>query len=201
MTEANREQISCLIDGELERTGRDFLVRRLTNDEELSGHWQRYHVIRACMQREFNGSLDLAERVSCALDAEPAMINNPRAMRWLKPAAGMAIAASVAVMALVGINSSVLEQGQTRQFAEQAGFVSQSTPLDRPFTQPLVPVSLSETSTADRQRLNSYLLRHNQAVGGAGFSSYVPIVVGGGSGSGTPSAPEDELTTPPRRVR
>jgi len=201
MTEANREQISCLIDGELERTGCDFLVRRLTNDEELSGHWQRYHVIRACMQREFRGSLDLADRVSSALDTEPAMINTPRTRRWLKPAAGMAIAASVAVMALVGINSSVLEQGQTKQLAEQAGFVSQSTPLDRPFTQPLVPVSLSETSAADRQRLNGYLLRHNQAVGGAGFSSYVPIVVGGGSGSAVPAAPEDELTTPARRVR
>lgn len=188
MTEPNREQLSCLMDGELERRGRDFLVRRLAGDQDLTARWQRYHVIKACLQREFSGSLGLADRVSAALDDEPPLRVDSVARRWLKPAGGMAIAASVAVAALVGINSSVLDQGQDERSASQPGFVSQPSVLDRPFNQPLVPVSLSETSAADRQRINTYLLRHNQAAGGAGFTSYVPIVVG------ATSAPVD----PPR---
>ncbi|MFP4209181.1 MAG: sigma-E factor negative regulatory protein [Wenzhouxiangella sp.] len=181
MTEVNREQLSCLMDGELERRSCDFLVRRLATDPALSDRWQRYHLIRACLQRELSSPAGLAERVAAALDEETPMPAETTARRWLKPLGGVAIAASVAVAALVGMNSSMLEQGQSEHSVSEAGFVSQSTPLDRPFNQPLVPVSLSESSAADRQRINSYLLRHNQAVGSAGFPSYVPIVVGAGS--------------------
>lgn len=192
MTEANREQLSCLMDGELERRGRDFLVRRLAGDAELTHRWHRYHVIKACLQREFIGQTGLAERVAAALDDERPPVGDQTGVgRWLKPAGGMAIAASVAVAALVGINSSVLEKGPGEHPADQPGFVSQSTSLDRPFNQPLVPVSLSETSAADRQRINTYLLRHNQAVGSAGFVSYVPIVVGAGSQPGVPASEPD----------
>ncbi|MEE4638712.1 MAG: sigma-E factor negative regulatory protein [Wenzhouxiangella sp.] len=197
MTEANREQLSCLMDGELERHGRDFLVRRMSGDRELTGQWRRYHVIKACLQREFSGQLDLSDRVAAALSDEAPVGGESVARRWLKPVGGMAIAASVAVAALIGINSSVLEQGQPDRSAGQPGFVSQPSPLDRPFNQPLVPVSLSETSFADRQRINTYLLRHNQAAGGAGFTSYVPIVVGAGSRSvAEPGEPELDASGP-----
>ena len=180
MTEGNREKISCLVDGELERSGCDFLVRRMASDEELTRHWRSYHVIRACMQREFNGHLGLAERVAACIDQEAPLGASGPSRSWLKPLAGAAIAASVAVVALIGMNASVMEQNQTQRLVSEPGFVSQSNPLDRPFNQPLVPVSLSEPSPADRQRINSYLLRHTQAAGGAGFTSYVPIVVGAG---------------------
>lgn len=198
MTEGNREQISCLMDGELDRNGSDFLVRRLAADEELSRHWRRYHVIRSCLQREFRGNLSLADRVASSLDQEPALTSDRQPARWLKPVAGAVIAASVAVMALVGMNSSVLLQGQGGQSAEQAGFVSQSTPLDRSFNQPLVPVSLSETTPADRKRISGYVLRHNQAAGGTGFTSYVPIVVGSGRVSPPRPGPDEATTTAPK---
>jgi sigma-E factor negative regulatory protein RseA len=195
MTEANREQLSCLMDGELERRGRDFLVRRMAGDRDLAGQWQRYHLIKACLQREFSGHMDLSDRVAVALADESPVHGESLARRWLKPVGGLAIAASVAVAALVGINSSVLEQGQPDRSAAQPGFVSQASPLDRPFNQPLVPVSLSETSIADRQRINTYLLRHNQATGGAGFTSYVPIVVGAGSlPTAPPGGPESDAS-------
>jgi sigma-E factor negative regulatory protein RseA len=177
MTEGNREKISCLVDGELERSGCDFLVRRMASDEELTCYWRRYHVIRACMQREFSGNLGLAERVAALVDNETPVTTAAKSRVWLRPLAGAAIAASVAVVALIGMNSSVLEQNHSQEAVSQSGFVSRSNPLDRPFNQPLVPVSLSEPSPADRQRINSYLLRHTQAAGGAGFTSYVPIVV------------------------
>lgn len=178
MTETNREHLSALMDGELERGASAFLLRRLSADDELAGRWHRYHMARACMQNEFEGSADLRSRVSAALDAEQAWQPESSTMRWLKPLGGVAIAASVAVFALVGINSSLLERNQPGMVADQPGFVSQPTEFDLPFTQPLVPVSFSETTAADRQRISTYVLRHNQVSGSAGFVSYVPIVVG-----------------------
>ncbi|MGY6553208.1 MAG: sigma-E factor negative regulatory protein [Wenzhouxiangella sp.] len=178
MTETNREHLSCLMDGELERDARTFLLRRLSNDDDLTGRWRRYHMVRACMQGEMETGTDLAERVSAALTAEPEWQARSTAAAWLKPLGGVAIAASVAVVALVGINSSLLERGQPAPLVEQPGFVSQPSPIDWSFAQPLVPVSFSETTAADRQRISGYVLRHNQAAGSVGFVSYVPIVVG-----------------------
>lgn len=178
MTEANREQISSFMDGELERGARDFLVRRLSSDSELSGRWRRYHLIRACMHKDVVQVTDLSARVAQALSDEPELRTQAPGIGWIKPLAGTAIAASVAVAALVSINTSMLERGQPELLAEQPGFVSQPTALDLPFNQPLVPVSFSETSAADRERISTYVLRHNQVAGGSGFVSYVPIVAG-----------------------
>lgn len=179
MTETNREHLSCLMDGELEKGAGTFLVRRLSSDEQLSDRWRRYHLIRACLHKELVSAEDLAGRVSDVLTAEETIaVQSPSRSRWLKPLGGAAIAASVAVAALVAINTSLMDQEAPELLADEAGFVSQSSPLDRAFSQPLVPVSFSETSAADRQRIRSYVVRHNQAAGGAGFVSYVPIVTG-----------------------
>jgi len=178
MTDNNREHLSALMDGELERDASAFLLRRLSNDSDLSRRWRRYHLARACMQSEFEAPVDLSARIAMALDDEPAWQSESAALRWLKPLGGVAIAASVAVFALVGINTSLLERGQPELVAEEPGFVSQPTPFDLPLTQALVPVSFSETTAADRQRISTYVLRHNQAAGAGGFVSYVPIVVG-----------------------
>ena len=178
MTEANREQLSSLMDGELEPGAQPFLLRRIAGDKELNGRWRRYHAIRACMQREFSAGPGLCERVAAALADEPALETRRASAGWLKPLGGAAIAASVAIVALVALNTTMLEQGQGERLADEPGFVSQPTALDVPFNQPLVPVSFSETSPADRQRISTYVLRHNQAAGGSGFASYVPIVAG-----------------------
>lgn len=178
MTDKNREHLSCLMDGELERDARSFVLRRLSKDDDLSGRWRRFHMVRACMQGELNTGSDLTLRVAAALAEEPDWQARSTASAWLKPLGGVAIAASVAVFALVGINSSLLERGQPDPAFEQPGFVSQASPLDWSFAQPIVPVSFSETTAADRQRISGYVLRHNQATGSVGFVSYVPIVVG-----------------------
>lgn len=192
MTEANREQISSLMDGELERGARDFLVRRLSSDPELSSRWRRYHMIRACLHKMPVQTVDLSERVALALGEDPELRSVAPGIGWIKPLAGTAIAASVAVAALVSINTSMLERGQPERLVEQPGFVSQPTALDLPFNQPLVPVSFSSTSAADRERISTYVLRHNQAAGGTGFASYVPIVAGARAVPADPDQPAED---------
>lgn len=176
MNESSRENLSCLMDGELDRKGRKFLLRRLSSDAEMKGRWSRMHAVRACLHGEHLVSGDLVARVADALDAEAAPSRSLPA-RLLRPVAGGAIAASVAVMAIVGINASMLEQQEAVSTqAEEPGFVSRGTSLDQPFTQSAVPVSYSEDRRAQRQRIGRYVLRHNQAAGSTGFASWVPIV-------------------------
>ncbi len=179
MTQSNQDQLSCLMDGELDRNAQDFVLRRLAGDSEMSRRWRRYHLVRACLHKEFEAPGCIAEQVRESLADEP--VSEPASFgpRWLRPVAGGAIAASVALVAIVGINSSLLERGQPDAMGnDQPGFVSQPTSLDRSFSQQPVPVGYSDVSPEDIQRINTYVLRHNQASGGSGFIPYLPIVTG-----------------------
>jgi len=176
MTETSRDNLSCLMDGELDRKGRKFFLRRLAADADMKARWNRLHTVRACLHQERLAGRDLVARVAAALDGEPKPSRSLPA-RLLRPVAGGVIAASVAVMAIVGINSSMLEQqGAGSGEIEEPGFVSRPSELDRPFTQSAVPVSYSEDRREQRQRISGYVMRHHQAAGSTGFVSWVPIV-------------------------
>lgn len=195
MTES-KEHLSCLMDGELEPQAQQFLLRRLADDAGMSATWRRYHMVRACLHQEMSSAGCIAERVSVALAAEPSPAIESAMPRWLKPVAGSAIAASAALFAIVAINSSLLERTQPGAQDNQPGFVAQPTVLDQPFSQQPVPVSFNEVSPADRQRINTYVLRHNQAVNGSGFVSYLPIVTGTPSEAVQPSPDGGEQEQP-----
>jgi len=180
MTDSN-ENLSCLMDGELDADNQRFLLRRLANDRTLASTWRRFHLVRACLHKELSHSECIAERVSVAIKAEavpePSGHSTGTMSRWVRPIAGGAIAASAALFAIVAINSSLLER--TGSEADlQPGFVAQPTVLDQPFARQPIPVSYADMSASQRQRLNSYVLRHNQAAGGSGFVPYIPMVAG-----------------------
>lgn len=197
MSESNREYLSRLMDGDLDRNARRFLLRRLAADDDMKATWRRFHVVRACLHRELLAAGDLSTRVARALEGEP-VPGRGRMQAWFRPVAGSAIAASVALMAIVGINSTMLEHQQDPS-ESQPGFVSQSTSLDQPFTRSTsaVPVSYSEESSAERQRISGHVLRHHQVSGRAGFVSYVPIVSGmSGESVPVPQAAEEDESDP-----
>lgn len=190
MSDSN-QNLSCLMDGELDADNQKFLLRRLANDESLTLTWRRFHLVRACLHKELARGECIADRVAAAVRQDAsfeeggAQASRPR--RWLRPIAGGAIAASAALFAIVAINSSLLER--TTPVADlEPGFVApQTNVLNQPFARQPTPVSYSEMDSSQRQRLNSYVLRHNQAIGGGGFVSYIPIV-SGASAEQRPSA-------------
>jgi sigma-E factor negative regulatory protein RseA len=199
MNTESREHISCLMDGEISRETGRFLVRRLGADEELCATWARYHLVRDCLRHQEGGlaSENLAARIRQAIERESLPARPRKARRpWIRPAVGMAIAASVALMAVVAVGPD--SQPVSPAGGDLAGRVEAPS-----FTSPqgLVPAPASEQASllgesAGDSRMNAYLLRHYQAAGttgGKGFVTFVPIVI-------RPASVRDESPEPAEGV-
>lgn len=183
-----RENLSSFMDGEVDKSAGSFLVRRLANDADLRATWNRYHMIRDCLHQQ---DADLVQkgfcaRVSQAIEQEDnQQISGKTTMGWLKPMAGAAIAASVAMLAILSV-------GNGQQTGP--GSVSQAAPLAvqaKPFVSPNMgnpipdsqPVNLAGQRASEQEKAKAYLLRHYQLTGdgaGQGFVALVPIVVSSG---------------------
>ena len=184
MSKESLEHLSSLMDGELSREAGTFLTRRLFSDEAMCQKWERYHLIRDCIRQPGSKQVvtGLSLKLSASLDAEEVpTVSAWRSNRWLKPVSGLAVAASVALMAIV------VTAPQPGQIPGE-GDTTSVTPVNQPFVSPNTlarsPVSQAVNFAPEQQansnRLNAYLLRHNQmarTAGRQGFVSFVPIVV------------------------
>lgn len=108
------EQLSALMDGELDAERSRFLLRRLQGDPALRGAWERWQLVSGSLKGRLSLHVDAGflERVRAGIDAghqvdvptgevASATPSGRTAPGWLRWVAGGAIAASVAVVALV----------------------------------------------------------------------------------------------------
>lgn len=198
------EDITSFMDGELAQDSSRFALRRLSQDTALSAQWQRMHMVRtylrdgkACaVPDSFIAGIHQQLQQSEADSFEQTDESRFQWRKWARPLTATAVAASVAVLALVGVNQNLLQTGVPGQPTELTGtsvlnpaaetatqqdFVARPSFLEQQFSAPVVPVNFSNDPQATRQRLNNYLLRHNQLSGNGGrfgFVSYVPLVSG-----------------------
>jgi sigma-E factor negative regulatory protein RseA len=98
MTDRIKEQLSAFLDGELPEAETTLLLKRLERDEDLKGTLSRYSLIGAVMRShgDMPAARNVASRVRAAIADEPSFGIRPQG-RWLRPAAGLAVAASVAL--------------------------------------------------------------------------------------------------------
>ena len=177
MNKESKEHLSTLMDGELSRETSLFMTRRLSSDDGLSEKWERYHLIRDCIRQPGSKQLvtGLRARIRVSLEAEALPeLSVWNRNRWLKPVSGLAIAASVALMAIVV--TAPPQDGMPG--GEDLGTPGQANqPFVSPNTLPMAP-AVSQAASYD-SRLNVYLQRHNRmtpTAGRQGFVSFVPIV-------------------------
>ena len=117
MSDKSNQQISNLMDGELEVNASQFLLKRMAADDSLSSTWNSYHLIKSCLQKQDSEPLivDIARKVTQELSHEAPLVvmKKSNKNRWLKPVLGLGIAASVAFMSVTllqnqqGIGNSV----------------------------------------------------------------------------------------------
>jgi sigma-E factor negative regulatory protein RseA len=168
------ENLSALVDGEqsASTSSSSHVLDAVKNDAELQLKWKSYHLIRDGLRQELpvNINFDIADRVAQALEAEPAILAPKKTWRDLplvgtvipfaKQGGQMAIAASVAVAMIIGV----------QQFNQ--------TDANQPFNAAppipgiqggLSPVSFDQTRTISnsdgveqRRKINAYLTDHKQ---------------------------------------
>lgn len=200
MNQQIHEQLSALMDGELERDQTRFLLKRLATDHDLPQRWACYHVVRQTLRRQEMLVLPggFAEAVMARLEHESVAHRPGTVPVWLRWGAGGAIAASVAVAALLvtrpASDLTPVPGSLARANAAAAGTLVNAMPTAATtaateFRAPLLPGNAPvETAPASfgpdlaqpiaiDPHLQSYLIRHYQAVGGAGQSAFVPYVL------------------------
>lgn len=159
MSEKIRDQISAFIDGELPVRECDLLLRRMRRDSELSLTFDRFGLIGDTIRDSQSGLPQglLRSRVMQAVQGEQQFATSAGAWRrWrrlLQPAAGVAVAASVAVIALLS-----LEGGEPA--APDATMAAGTEPFDYSYTVP--EPSYSPPVEAPPTRLTNYLVNHSE---------------------------------------
>jgi len=154
MTDAIREQVSALLDGELPRDEVGLLVRRMERDQELRRSFGSYTLIGETLRAPGGRTAhpSFAARVSAAID-EPGVsgpaddLDAPiaRPVFWKRPAFATAMAASAAVAGFLLVQPITTTTQMAA--APQAAFAN---------------IAASSPTPAQSQRLAGYLVAHSQ---------------------------------------
>ena len=117
MREKTGESLSALLDTQADDLDLQRVLNALDGDAEVSRQWRRYNVISAAMRNELGhfAQVDLSARVreSLAQEALPLPLERPaRSRAWYRPAASVAVAASVTAAILTGTQLYTAVGGQ-----------------------------------------------------------------------------------------
>ena len=134
MNDAIRMQISAFVDGELPDAEADLLLRRMSQDAELRRKAAEYLEIGRALRGERNvrGIDRLLERIGAEIDDKPmdddvaAPASAPT--KAIRPLAGIAVAASVALVAIFGlqvtpgVDDQVATESAVAETIEEPGY-------------------------------------------------------------------------------
>ncbi len=182
MSEKLKGSLSAIIDGEADEFELRRVLDEIDKNEELRATWERYHLIgsrlrgehidnRAKLRQQVWDALEFegGEGVSPAslqvhLDDGPQSRLSPRLGRWT----GIAVAATVAVAVVVGLNIFDTPTEDPPSVV---------TVIEGPVGGELAQVSTPE----DIQRHDAYMVSHAQLMGmnQQGFTPFVKLVVYG----------------------
>ena len=176
MKDTLHEQLSALIDDELDRSEQAMLTRQTGRDRELQRRLARYQLISDAMQNHLPERVDpgFGRRVQAALQNEPAshgtgLAAGPLAS-LLRPVAGLAVAASVAVVAVTALQDSTDET-----LAPPAAVAT--APADGDYIRAQDgPLAAAPGPRIDNSKLDIYLVNHNEYAASHGMQGMLPYM-------------------------
>ncbi len=117
------EALSALMDSEALELETRRVLKEMAADPGLRDTWHRYQLASAAMKRDLPYRMvDLSQSISAAIEQESAL--KPGLKRWLQPFGKVAIAASVAMVAVIGVQQI---QTNSSQNAAQPAIASAGT--------------------------------------------------------------------------
>lgn len=160
------EQVSALVDGELERGEQPLLLRRLADQPGLRERWARYFLIGASLRDGLPPAMrkDFADAVAARIAREPAFAGQPsrRMAPLLRRAAGLAVAASVAAIALTSLRvDDPVGSGPEPVTVVPVPARQSQAPAPRFAASP--GMSWEQARPEVQAQLNQYLLTHSDA--------------------------------------
>jgi sigma-E factor negative regulatory protein RseA len=195
MSDKLKEDISALMDGELATRSASRTIDILLASDELRVHWTRYHVVRDVLRHKTypDSGGELCKRMQSCLADEPLHFPRLRLVprRWretVRPVAGLALAASVAVAAILAVGKLGDLPGRQESAQAPAVQVAASTRASvvsaasssggRIARVALQRLQWNTTEPAVAKRLNGYLVNHSEYLGGPtrGLHPYARIV-------------------------
>ena len=165
MSEQIYSQVSAFVDDELVEAESELLIRRLCRDSDVSAKLERYGLIGEAMRGSAAGfDAGLANRISAAL-ADDDTQDKSRSRKpasgtsFLKPLAGIAVAASVAAAALLVV-APQLENGTIDPEAPVAALADIA--VSEPAAAYVVPAAKAQMPADTVLQLNRYLVQHSE---------------------------------------
>ncbi len=173
----NTDKLSSLMDGELRDL--DQWSKQLANDADMRARWQRYHIARDVLKGQLSDypQIDISSAVHDALQQEPAILApfwkrlHPRTV--MKQVAGLAVAATVATVAVLTVQQLRVDEQQLAQTsspsansiatAEQQGQLRQVSFTTR-----------QKLDAAVESKLSGYLVNHNEYARSIRVSGVMP---------------------------
>jgi len=177
MNDAIKIQLSAFVDGELPENESELLVRRLGQDvvlrQQVAAYLQIGRLIRG--ERELAGMSQLRGRIAAALGEDiPAEVPVAEFVpsRFFRPVAGVAIAASVAVAALVGLRT-VGGIDEAEFAASNTEFAAVAIDDSSMYTEQL---SSEFVTDGPSDMLMNYYLHHEERSAGSGANILTRLV-------------------------
>lgn len=195
MSDEQRQRISELQDGELGSAGTAHLFDAVGRETDLRGVWERYHLIGLAIRGEpvVPEHRGIADAVRERVRSEPTVLAPrgpaPQQRRPLKRAAGMALAAAAAFVA-VFVAPALLDRAGSLQTgpAAQPGFAALSPAAQIPAMQAPATQAPAKRWDLDRpelaDKLDLYLVTHQVAAPTAGAKGMLPYATFVGYESG-----------------
>lgn len=145
-----KDQMSALMDNEMDVGDAEHLITALKGDGELAECWSTYHLIGDAMRGESPLRPGFSHRLMQQIEAEPTILAPKTRKRTHKPSFWMSAAASVAAVMFVGWMAL---QQQERVPSGDAG-----------------RTTLAQNAVSP-ESVNSYLLAHHTTFAGSGMQS------------------------------
>ena len=168
--EGMKEKLSAFVDNELDELDEHRVHAALAGDAALRRTWERYHLARSALHQELEIILpsDMAERVSRRIAGEPSEAGSYRRHQLARLAGTLAMAASVAAIAILGVQ-------RVNAPPEQPATLAASSPVN---AEPVIRVGTTRWDTKEPEAedaLNAYLVEHNEFA--SNFDGMMPAYV------------------------